>query len=175
MAELELKATHAYALIMSLGSSPMRPSNCKLKRELKAGLNSARSGSPYCCSFEKITQIRIQAGARGGNSYAAPAPPGARLVLQQGRTGAAAHRGWTGGIAVAELELEATHAYALIMIMSLGSSLPMRPSNCKPKREAGLNSARLGPPCCCSCHCSSNCDAAAGIIFFTAWARKTYQ
>ena len=36
------------------------------------------------------------------------------------RTGVAAHRGWAGGLAVAELELEATHAYALIM--SLGSS-----------------------------------------------------
>ena len=54
-------------------------------------------------------------------------------MLQQGRTGAAAHRGRAGGLAVAELELEATHAYALIM--SLGSSLPMRPSNCKLKRE----------------------------------------
>ena len=95
-------------------------------------------------------------------------------MLQQGRTGAAAHRGWAGELAVAELELEATHAYALIM--SLGSS-PMRPRNCKLKREleAGLNSARSTPPCCCSCHCSSNCDAAAGIIFFAARARKTYQ
>ena len=65
-------------------------------------------------------------------------------MLQQGRTGAAAHRGWAGGLAVAELELKATHAYALIM--SLGSSLPMRPSNCKLKREAGLNSARSDPP-----------------------------
>ena len=65
-----------------------------------------------------------------------------QLVLQQGRTGAAAHRGRAGGLAVAELELEATNAYALIM--SLGS-LPMRPSNCKLKREleAGLNSAGL--------------------------------
>ena len=89
--------------------------------------------------------------------------------------GAAAHGGRTGGMAVAELELKATHAYALIDIMSLGSSLPMRPSNCKLKREAGLNSARSTPPCCCSCHCSSNCDAAAGIIFFAARARKTYQ
>ena len=73
---------------------------------------------------------------------------------------------------MAELELKATHAYALIM--SLGSS-PMRPSNCKLKRElkreAGLNSARSGPPYCCSFHC----DAAAGIIFFAARARKTYQ
>ena len=94
-------------------------------------------------------------------------------MLQRGRTGAAAHRGRAGGLAVAELELEATHAYALIM--SLGSSLPMRPRNCKLKREAGLNSARSTPPCCCSCHCSSNCDAAAGIIFFAAWARKTHQ
>ena len=42
-------------------------------------------------------------------------------------------------MAVAELELEATHAYALIMIMSLSGSLPMRLSNCKLKREAGLN------------------------------------
>ena len=54
------------------------------------------------------------------------------MVLQQGRTGAAAHRGRAGGLAVAELELKATHAYALIM--SLGSS-PMRPNNCKLKRE----------------------------------------
>ena len=41
-------------------------------------------------------------------------PPSVRLVLQQGRTGAAAHRGRAGGLAVAELELElvneATHA-----------------------------------------------------------------
>ena len=66
-------------------------------------------------------------------------------MLQQGRMGAAAHGGQTGGMAVAELELKATHAYALIM--SLGSSLPMRPSNCKLKREAGLNSARSDPPC----------------------------
>jgi hypothetical protein len=93
-------------------------------------------------------------------------------VLRQGRSGAAAHRGRAGGLAVAELELKATHAYALIMIMSLGSS-PMRPSNCKLKRElkAGLNSARSGAPYCCSFHC----DAAAGIIFFAARARKTYQ
>ena len=55
-----------------------------------------------------------------------------RLVLQQGRMGAAAHGGRAGGLAVAKLELEATHAYALIM--SLGSSLPMRPRNCKLKR-----------------------------------------
>ena len=80
--------------------------------------------------------------------------------------------GRAGGLAVAELKLEATHAYALIM--SLGS-LPMRLSNCKLKREAGLNSARLGPPCCCSCHCSPNWDAAAGIIFFAARARKVHQ
>ena len=75
---------------------------------------------------------------------------------------------------MAELELKATHAYALIM--SLGSS-PMRPSNCKLKRElkAGLNSARSDPPCGCSCHCSSNWDAAAGIIFFAARARKTHK
>ena len=45
---------------------------------------------------------------------------------------------WAGGLAVAELELEATHAYALIM--SFGGSLPTRLSNCKLKREAGLNS-----------------------------------
>ena len=90
--------------------------------------------------------------------------------MQQGRTGAAAHRGRAGGLAVAELELKATHAYALIM--SLGSS-PMRPSNCKLKRElkAGLNSARSGSPYCCSFHC----DAAAGIIFFAARARKVHQ
>ena len=53
MAELELEATHrdAYALIMSLGSSlPMRPRNCKLKRELEARLNSAQSDPPCCCS-----------------------------------------------------------------------------------------------------------------------------
>ena len=57
-------------------------------------------------------------------------------MLQQGRMGAAAHGGRTGGMAVAELELKATHAYALIDIMSLqlGSSLPMRPRNCKLKR-----------------------------------------
>ena len=94
-------------------------------------------------------------------------------MLQQGRTGAAAHRGRAGGLAVAELELEATHAYALIM--SLGGSLPMRLGNCKLTHEAGLSSARPDPPCCCSCHCSPNCDAAAGIIFFAARARKTYQ
>ena len=43
--------------------------------------------------------------------------PRVRLVLQQGRTEAAAQRGRDGGLglAVAELELEATHAYALIM------------------------------------------------------------
>ena len=93
--------------------------------------------------------------------------------MQQGRTGAAAHRGRAGGLAVAELELEATHAYALIM--SLGGSLPMRLSNCKLKHEAGLSSARPDPPCCCSCHGSPNWDAAAGIIFFAARARKVHQ
>ena len=78
---------------------------------------------------------------------------------------------------MAELELEATHAHALIMSLQLGGSLPiaMRLSNCKLKREAGLNSARSSPPCCCSCHCSPNCDAAAGIIFFAARARKAHQ
>ena len=74
---------------------------------------------------------------------------------------------------MAELELDATHAYALIV--SLGGSLPTRLGNCKLKHEAGLNSARSGPPCCCSCHCSPNWDAAAGIIFFAAQARKTHQ
>ena len=96
-------------------------------------------------------------------------------MLQQGRTGAASHSDWagSGGLAVAELELEATYAYALIM--SLGGSLPMRLRNGKLEHEAGLNSARPGLPCCCSCHCSSNWDAAAGIIFFAARARKTHQ
>ena len=93
--------------------------------------------------------------------------------MQQGRTGAASRRGRAGGLAVAELELEATHAYALIM--SLGGSLPMRLSNCKLKHEAGPNSARSDLPWCCSCHCGPNWDAAAGIIFFAAWARKTHQ
>ena len=74
---------------------------------------------------------------------------------------------------MAELELEATHAHALIM--SLGGSLPMRLGNCKLTHEAGLSSARSDPPCCCSCHCSPNCDAAAGIIFFAARARKVHQ
>ena len=74
---------------------------------------------------------------------------------------------------MAELELEATHAYALIV--SLGGSLPMRLSNFKLKHGAGLNSARPDPPCCYSCHCSPDCDAAAGIIFFAAQARKTHQ
>ena len=41
MAELELEATHAYALIMSLGSLPMRPGNCACKLKREAGLNSA--------------------------------------------------------------------------------------------------------------------------------------
>ena len=58
---------------------------------------------------------------------------------------AGAHGGGSraGGLAVAELELEATHRGAYALILSLGSSLPMRPSNCKLKRElkAGLNSA----------------------------------
>ena len=47
----------------------------------------------------------------------------------------------------------------------------------RPNREleARLNSARSGPPCCCSCHCSPDCDAAAGINFFAARARKTHQ
>ena len=46
---------------------------------------------------------------------------------------------------MAELELEATHRDAYALIMSLGSSLPMRPRNCKLKREAGPGSTRLDP------------------------------
>ena len=76
---------------------------------------------------------------------------------------------------MAELELEATHRDAYALILSLGSSLPMRPRNCKLKHEAGPNSARSDPSRCCSCHCSPNWDAAAGIIFFAAQARKVHQ
>ena len=68
-----------------------------------------------------------------------------------------------------ELELDATHAHALIM--SLGGSLPTRLGNCKLEHEAGLNSARSDPPCCCSCHYSPGCDAAAGIICGECFAR----
>ena len=46
-----------------------------------------------------------------------------QLVLQQGHTGAAAHKGQAGGLAVAELELKAMHCDAYALIMSLGSSL----------------------------------------------------
>ena len=82
---------------------------------------------------------------------------------------------------MAELELEVTHTertYALIMSLS-SLQLPMRLrtqlGSCKLKLEAELNSARSNPPCCCSCHRSPNCDAAAGTIFFAARARKTHQ
>ena len=54
---------------------------------------------------------------------------------------------------MAELELEATHTqrtYAFIMSLS-SLQLPMRPSSCKLKLEAELNSAQSDPPCCCSC------------------------
>ena len=66
--------------------------------------------------------------------------------------------------------------YALIMsLSSLPMRLRMQLGSCKLKLEAELNSARSDPPCCCSCHCSPNWDAAAGIIFFAARARKVHQ
>jgi hypothetical protein len=74
------------------------------------GISHKGSSGVGLAPHEKITQIQGIPRAAG---------PRVRLVLQQGPTGAAARRGGAGGLAVAELELEATHAYALIM--SLGS------------------------------------------------------
>ena len=94
------------------------------------GISHKGSSGVGLAPHEKITQIQGIPCAAG---------PRVRLVLQQGSTGAAAHRGGAGGPAVAELELEATHAYTLIM--SLGS-LPMRPGNCKVIEARGR--AQLG-------------------------------
>ena len=75
---------------------------------------------------------------------------------------------------MAELELEATHTqrtYAFIMSLS-SLQLPMRPSSCKLKPEAELNSAQSDPPCCCSCHCSPNCNTGGGRNNFLRCAGK---
>ena len=113
----------------------LRPSGARGTQRLKTAVlllrgravrEISRKGSSGVglAPHEKITQIQ------GPGVIPRDPGPRVRLVWQQGRTEAAAHRGRAGGLAVAELELEATHAYALLV--SLGSScLPMRPGNCK--------------------------------------------
>ena len=130
-----------YALIMSLSSLqlPMRPSSCKLK--LEAELNSDQSDPPCCCNChcspncntgggrhnflrcagkEDLSIMEVGLGpARKNNSNSGrqfyARPPSARLLLQQGRTGAAAHRGRAGWPdMLAELELKATHTHVCI-------------------------------------------------------------
>ena len=90
------------------------------------------------------------------------------------RTGAGPE-GWLWPSSSSRPHTHNNYIYNCALIMSLGGSLPMRLGNCKLTHEAGLNSARPDPPCCCSCHCSPNWNAAAGIIFFAARARKTHQ